>query len=71
MKKTAINPWTWQEKPSYVQAVEVKSVEATPYVSGQQQCMQTASTAMPNRVRNFTLAIQNLETCNQSGGLRT
>ena len=35
MEKKIINPWTWQDARSYVQAVEVKHVESTLYVSGQ------------------------------------
>lgn len=35
MKKNIINPWRWSEARSYVQAVEVKNVESTLYVSGQ------------------------------------
>ncbi len=35
MEKREINPWKWQDARSYVQAVEVKNVESTLYVSGQ------------------------------------
>ncbi|MGA6118740.1 RidA family protein [Sphingobacterium anhuiense] len=35
MEKKIIDPWTWQDARSYVQAVEVKHVESTLYVSGQ------------------------------------
>ncbi len=35
MEKKIINPWTWQDARSYVQAVQVKHVESTLYVSGQ------------------------------------
>ncbi|MEO6176756.1 MAG: RidA family protein [Flavobacterium circumlabens] len=35
MEKKVINPWEWQDKRSYVQAVEVKNPEGTLYVSGQ------------------------------------
>ncbi|MDQ1100680.1 2-iminobutanoate/2-iminopropanoate deaminase [Chryseobacterium sp. SORGH_AS 1048] len=35
MEKQVINPWTWQEERNYVQAVEVRNVESTLYVSGQ------------------------------------
>jgi 2-iminobutanoate/2-iminopropanoate deaminase len=35
MEKRVINPWTWQDARSYNQAVEVKNVESTLYVSGQ------------------------------------
>ena len=35
MEKRSINPWTWQDERSYVQAVEVKQVNSTLYCSGQ------------------------------------
>lgn len=35
MEKNTFNPWNWQDSRSYVQAVEVKNVESTLYVSGQ------------------------------------
>lgn len=35
MEKHIINPWDWQDTRNYVQAVEVKHIEGTLYVSGQ------------------------------------
>lgn len=35
LEKKVTNPWEWQDKRSYVQAVEVKNPEGTLYVSGQ------------------------------------
>lgn len=35
MEKRIINPWTWQNERNYAQAVEVKNVQSTLYVSGQ------------------------------------
>ena len=35
MERKIINPWTWQNERNYVQAVEVKNVQSTLYVSGQ------------------------------------
>lgn len=35
MEKRIINPWTWQDERNYAQAVEVKNVQSTLYVSGQ------------------------------------
>ena len=35
MEKKIINPWKWQDARNYVQAVEVKNVLSTLYVSGQ------------------------------------
>ena len=35
MEKKAINPWKWQDARNYAQAVEVKNIQSTLYVSGQ------------------------------------
>lgn len=35
LEKKVTNPWEWQDKRSYVQAVEVKNPAGTLYVSGQ------------------------------------
>lgn len=35
MEKRTINPWKWQDARNYAQAVEVKNVQSTLYVSGQ------------------------------------
>ena len=35
MEKRIINPWQWQDPRNYAQAVEVKNVLSTLYVSGQ------------------------------------
>ncbi len=35
MEKRIINPWQWQDARNYAQAVEVKNVLSTLYVSGQ------------------------------------
>lgn len=35
MEKRITNPWKWQDARNYVQAVEVKNVQSTLYVSGQ------------------------------------
>lgn len=35
MEKRVINPWNWQKEGSYNQAVEVKDIEGTLYVSNQ------------------------------------
>ncbi|KFC21548.1 RidA family protein [Chryseobacterium sp. FH1] len=35
MEKRIINPWKWQDARNYAQAVEVKNVQSTLFVSGQ------------------------------------
>ena len=62
MKKTVINPWTWQEKLSYVQAVEVKNVKGTLYVSGQAAVHADGTSSNADMRTQLKLAIQNLET---------
>ena len=47
MKKNVINPWTWQEELSYVQAVEVKETEGTLYCAGQAAVHADGHPAMP------------------------
>jgi 2-iminobutanoate/2-iminopropanoate deaminase len=61
MKKTVINPWTWQEKLSYVQAVEVKNVEGTLYVSGQAAVHPDGTSSNADMRTQLGIAIQNLE----------
>ena len=35
MEKRIVNPWQWQEKVGYVQAVEIKQAQSTLYCAGQ------------------------------------
>ncbi len=35
MEKRIINPWKWQDARNYAQAVEVKNIQSTLYISGQ------------------------------------
>lgn len=68
MKKTVINPWTWQEGLSYVQAVEVKETQGTLYCSGQAAVHADGTSSNADMRTQLELAIQNLETViNQAG----
>ncbi|MHA4844089.1 RidA family protein, partial [Flavitalea antarctica] len=68
MKKTVINPWTWQEQLSYVQAVEVKETEGTLYVAGQAAVHPDGKSSNADMRTQLGLAIQNLETVISEAG---
>lgn len=62
MKKTVINPWTWQNNLSYVQAVEVKEVTGTLYCAGQAAVHADGTSSNADMRTQLGIAIQNLET---------
>lgn len=61
MEKRIINPWQWQEQRSYVQAVEVKNVESTLYISGQTAISADGKSSNEDMKSQLTQALQNLE----------
>lgn len=61
MEKRIINPWKWQDEKSYVQAVEVKNVSGTLYVSGQAAVHADGKLSDADMKTQLLLAIQNLE----------
>jgi 2-iminobutanoate/2-iminopropanoate deaminase len=61
MEKRVINPWNWQNERSYVQAVEVKNVTSTLYVSGQTAISADGTSSNADMKTQLTLAIENLE----------
>lgn len=61
MEKRIINPWEWQNERSYVQAVEVKNVESTLYVSGQTAISANGISSDADMKTQLIVAIQNLE----------
>ncbi|MBS7234097.1 RidA family protein [Flavobacterium psychroterrae] len=61
MEKREFSPWKWQEKLSYVQAVEVKNVQSTLYVSGQAAVHSDGTSSNADMRTQLELAIQNLE----------
>ncbi|TRW26680.1 RidA family protein [Flavobacterium zepuense] len=61
MEKREINPWEWQFDRSYVQAVEVKNVESTLYVSGQAAIYPDGTSSNEDMKSQITLALNNLE----------
>ncbi|TCD01378.1 RidA family protein [Pedobacter psychroterrae] len=68
MEKRIINPWTWQEQLSYVQAVEVKNAESTLYISGQAAVHTDGKSSNADMRTQLGLAIQNLETVISEAG---
>ena len=61
MEKRVINPWEWQDARSYVQAVEVKDVTGTLYVSGQTAIHADGTSSDADMKTQLILAIENLE----------
>lgn len=61
MEKRIINPWTWQNDRSYNQAVEVKNVTGTLYVSGQTAIDDEGVSSTADMKTQLELAIKNLE----------
>jgi len=61
MEKRVVNPWQWQNERSYVQAVEVKHVEGTLYVSGQTAIDADGQSSTADMKSQMIQAIGNLE----------
>ena len=61
MEKKVINPWQWQDKRSYVQAVEVKKTEGTLYISGQTAINADGLASTADMKSQLIQTIQNLE----------
>lgn len=68
MEKRIINPWTWQDELSYVQAVEVKNTEGTLYVAGQAAVHPDGTSSNADMRTQLGIAIQNLETVIREAG---
>ena len=61
MQKRTINPWQWQEQRNYVQAVEVKDVSGTLYVSGQTAIDENGISSDADMRTQLIHAIANVE----------
>jgi 2-iminobutanoate/2-iminopropanoate deaminase len=68
MEKRIINPWTWQDELSYVQAVEVKDAEGTLYCAGQAAVHPDGTSSDADMRTQLGLAIKNLETVISKAG---
>ena len=71
MEKRIINPWTWQDELSYVQAVEVKDAAGTLYVAGQAAVHADGTSSNADMRTQLTIAIQNLETVISEAGYQS
>ncbi|WP_312192101.1 RidA family protein [Sphingobacterium sp.] len=61
MEKRVINPWQWQHARNYVQAVEVKNVLGTLYVSGQTAIGEDGISIKADMRTQILKALENLE----------
>ncbi|HLW19401.1 MAG TPA: RidA family protein [Cyclobacteriaceae bacterium] len=61
MEKRVINPWTWQDGRNYVQAVEVKNVQSTLYVSGQTAIDEDGISSNADMRTQMVKTFENLE----------
>ena len=68
MQKSVINPWTWQEELSYVQAVEVTEPKGTLYCAGQAAVHADGTSSHADMRTQLGLAIRNLETVISEAG---
>lgn len=68
MEKRTTNPWKWQNERSYNQAVEVKNVEGTLYVSGQTAINDDGESSTADMKTQLELAIKNLEKVVENAG---
>ena len=61
MEKRTINPWQWQDARNYAQAVEVKNVLSTLYVSGQTAINDEGVSSNEEMRIQLVKTIENLE----------
>jgi enamine deaminase RidA (YjgF/YER057c/UK114 family) len=61
METRIVNPWQWQDKLSYVQAVEVKQPAGTLYVAGQAAVHADGTSSTDDMKTQLVLALANLE----------
>ena len=68
MERKIINPWTWQTERNYVQAVEVKNVQSTLYVSGQAAVHDDGTSSTEDMQSQLIHALKNLDTVISAAG---
>lgn len=61
LEKNVTNPWEWQDKRSYVQAVEVKNPAGTLYVSGQTAINAVGISSNADMKSQLIQTLENLE----------
>jgi enamine deaminase RidA (YjgF/YER057c/UK114 family) len=69
MERRTINPWQWQEKLGYSQAIEVTNGERVLYCAGQTSTGPDGQPRHPGDMRaQLAAAMDNVEAVLQSGG---
>ena len=61
MEKRIINPWKWQDARNYAQAVEVKNVQSTLYISGQTAIDDDGTSSDADMRTQLIKTLENLE----------
>jgi enamine deaminase RidA (YjgF/YER057c/UK114 family) len=70
MERRPIDPWTWQDRFDFSQAIEVKGSERVLYCAGQVSCDEEGAALHPgNMEAQFNKALDNLETVLAKAGL--
>lgn len=70
MEKQVINPWTWQDRFGFVQAIKVTSAEHVLYCGGQTSVDEDGNPVNVGQMQEQSLqAIDNLETVLREAGV--
>ena len=69
MERRTINPWQWQEKLGYSQAIEVRSAERVLYCAGQTSTGPHGQPRFPGDMRaQLEQTFKNLDACLKAAG---
>lgn len=68
IKKTVINPWAWQDRLGYAQAIEVPGSASTLYCSGQAAMDENGNPSCGNMNDQIHESFDNLETVLRHAG---
>lgn len=68
MEKRVVNPWQWQEKVGYAQAVEIKHATSTLYCAGQAAINAQGEPSTADMKTQLLQVIHNLEQVIQEAG---
>ena len=71
MQSTAINPWTWQDKFGFSQAIEVTQASGTLYCAGQSAISADGKPAGNTMAEQLKLALENVKTVVEQAGYST
>lgn len=71
MKRESVNPWTWQDRLDFSQAIVVDDPDRVVYCAGQVSCDPDGSPLhIGDMVAQFNSALDNLETVLAAAGLK-